>query len=372
MMMASPALSVDHDALFRDSTLGFYLDDKADAVFALGRVIELAEDARLDNPSPYSLYAVLQGRLGHTEGWYGPGNHFMPAQFDRQGPLVAAGGDVVLWQLDLASDAWQDPGAMRLRRSMTLAMLACDAAYQSVAPPPVTDLPNKTELCDHQHPAIQSCAHSLKGRTDADTARNIFYFVQAIPYRFGTWQETASTTLAKGVGMCTTKANLQVALCRANNIEAGFLEAPLELSVLGIIMPPSWRLLMRASFKHYYAAIKINGRWHSADATFNDDVCEAFVAANPEFACLVPVVFGEGAPFSPSALMNQTDPFLKEDEVRPHLQEEMSKQSRFTVQHFEALNTRLDRIQSLYMPLVNQAQQQFHPVATARREALVA
>lgn len=369
-MNAVPAFSQEHNGLFRDTTLGFYLDDKADAIFHLGRVSELAADTPLKNPSPYSLYAVLQGRLGHATAWHGPGNHFMAAQFDNRTPLTALGDSVILWQLDLASDAWQAPDSIRLRRAMTLAMLACDAAYQSVAPPEDAKLPNKADLCDYQHPAIQQCARELRGSTVADTARNIFYFVQAIPYRFGTWQETASTTLAKGVGMCTTKANLQVALCRANNIEAGFVEAPMDLSVLGIIMPPSWRLLMRSSFKHYFAAMKLNGRWHSADATFNNDVCDAFVEANPEFALLVPVAFAEGQPFSPSSMMNQTDPFLKDDEVLSILAEEMSKKSRFTVQHFEALNTSLDRIQSVYMPLVNQAQRQFQPVQAARREVV--
>lgn len=371
-MIAETAPEVELNSLFRDTTLGFYLDDKADAIFQLGRVSELAEDATLKNPSPYSLYAVLQGRLGDAAAWHGPGNHFMAAQFDQPTPLIALGGSVVLWQLDLASDAWQAPSAIRLRRAMTLAMLACDAAYKSVEPLPDALLPNKAELCDYHHPAIQKCALKLMGETDAETAQNIFYFVQAFPYRFGTWQETASTTLAKGVGMCTTKANLQVALCRANNIEAGFVEAPLALSVLGIIMPPSWRLLMRSTFKHYYAAIKINGRWHSADATFNTAVCDAFVEANPEFAQLHPVTFAEGKPFSPSSMMNQTDPFLKDDEVLANLEEEMSKKSRFTVQHLEALNTSLDRIQSVYMPLVNQAQQQFQPLQTAHREELVA
>lgn len=371
-MDTSPALDADNSALFRDSTLGFYLDDKADSIFQLGTVTLLPADAPLDNPSPYSLYTVLQGRLGHATAWHGPGNHFMAALSDTQAPLTALGDSVLVWRLDLASEAWQAAKAMPLRRAMTLAMLACDAAYKSVTPVPDAQLPDKTTLCDYQHPAIQKCANELKGKTPADTARNIFYFVQAIPYRFGTWQETASTTLAKGVGMCTTKANLQVALCRASNIEAGFIEAPLELSVLGIIMPPSWRLLMRSSFKHYYAAMKINGRWHSADATFNDDVCDAFVEANPEFAQLVPVTFADGFPYSPSALMNQTDPFLADDEVLTNLEEEMSKKGRFTVQHFEALNTRLDRIQSVYMPLVNQAQQQFQPVQTKRREELVA
>ncbi|WP_028672032.1 transglutaminase-like domain-containing protein [Saccharospirillum impatiens] len=371
-MNTALTLSNQYEALFRDTTLGFYLDDKADAIFRLGSVTKLDTDAPLVNPSPYRLFAVLQGRLGHATSWHGPGNHFMAAQSDSQGPLTALGDTVLVWHLDLASDAWQAPGAMSLRRAMTLAMLASDAACKSVAPVPDAQLPDKTTLCDYQHPAIQKCARQLKGNTQADTARNIFYFVQAIPYRFGTWQETASTTLAKGVGMCTTKANLQVALCRASNIEAGYIEAPLELSVLGIIMPPSWRLLMRSSFKHYYAAMKINGRWHSADATFNDDVCDAFVEANPEFAQLVPVTFAEGFPYSPSALMNQTDPFLSDEEVLPHLEEEMSKKSRFSMAHFEALNTALDRIQSVYMPLVNQAQQQFQPVETARREELVA
>jgi transglutaminase-like putative cysteine protease len=371
-MTTASTCSTEHEALFRDSTLGFYLDDKADSIFRLGTVSKLDADTPLDAPSPYSLYTVLQGRLGHSTAWYGPGNHFRASQSDPRPTLTALGDPVLLWRLDLASDDWQAQSTMPLRRAMTLAMLATDAAYRSVTPVSDAELPDKTRLCDHQHPAIQKCARQLSGTTPAETARNIFYFVQSMPYRFGTWQETASTTLTKGVGMCTTKANLQVALYRACNLEAGFIEAPLELSVLGIIMPPSWRALMRSSFKHYYTAVNINGYWHSADATFNDDVCDAFVEANPEFAQLVPVTFAEGYPYSPSALMNQTNPFLQDAEVLPNLEEEMSKKSRFSMQHFEALNTRLDRIQSVYMPLVNQAQQHFQPIQTARREEMVA
>jgi len=167
-------------------------------------------------------------------------------------------------------------------------------------------------------------------------------FVQRIPYRFGTWQERASDTLARGVGMCTTKANLQVALMRAARLQAGFVEFPMSTAVLGKLMPDGWLALQRAEVKHYFAAVDLGGRWHGADASYDDAAIEVYALTMAAQAAMVRVPrLAEGAPFAPAMLARGVDYF--DITVVPHLNEEMSKKSRFQPRHFEALNTRLDR-----------------------------
>jgi len=78
--------------------------------------------------------------------------------------------------------------------------------------------------CDADHPAIGDLAGRLSAGTDAETAYRVWEFVRVLAYRFGGWHLAASATLALGSGMCTTKANLQVALMRAAGLRAGFTE----------------------------------------------------------------------------------------------------------------------------------------------------
>ena len=71
---------------------------------------------------------------------------------------------------------------------------------------------NFINYCYFDHPSIQQVAKLLRGKDDWESAINIWEFVQSLPYRFGFWHIKASQTLELGFGMCTTKANLQVAL----------------------------------------------------------------------------------------------------------------------------------------------------------------
>jgi len=320
---------------FEDSTLGLYLDDDAATVFSLGRVRKLAPGQGLDDENPFALHVMVDGRLAGTNLWHGPGNHFT-------GPtkgLVALDLPAHVWTLDMASADWSALANRPIRRSMTHALIAADAAEAAVTPP--ASLPDPETLCDVDHPEIRRHAVRLRRTTAAGTAAAIMLFIQAMPYRFGTWQERASDTLARGNGMCTTKANLQVALMRSAGLEAGFVEIPMPIKTLGKLMPTGWLALMRPTVRHYFAAVKLGGRWHAADASYDDDAAGIYLQTLPHLAYVLPPYLEEGRPYSPAIEANGDDPF--DIEVVSHLNEEMGKRSRFLPCHFEAMNTRLDR-----------------------------
>lgn len=321
---------------FGDTRLGFHLGSHALQVFRLGSWQRLDPGEPLAQRGPRSVHVLLSGRLmGAKSLWLGPGNHFLSSRE----PLLALDHDTWVWTLETSQAVWRTEESRRLRSLWAQALAAVNADESAAGPP--ANLPDPATLCDLAHPSIQALAEQLRGDTPAASAEAVFHTIQRMPYRFGLWQETASRTLARGSGMCTTKANLQVALLRALGLEAGFVEVPLEIGVLGVLMPEAWRNLMRTQVKHYFAAVKLDGRWHPADASFCDTSCMLFTDAVPDLAALVPAWFQEGRPYHPVSRIQGTDPFAIE--VRPHLHEEMGKASRFLPKHFEAMNTQLDR-----------------------------
>ena len=83
----------------------------------------------------------------------------------------------------------------------------------------------KTEYCDFENEKIKKLAEELiKGCvSEKEKAVALFYWVRDnILYRVGLWNRKASETLAEGKGVCTSKANLLVALLRAVGIPAGY------------------------------------------------------------------------------------------------------------------------------------------------------
>jgi len=324
---------------FEDSTLGLYLDENAAGVFPLGRVRYLAPGQALADPDPFALHIILAGRLAGSRSWYGPGNHISGTDISDGDDFQAVDLPARIWTLNMRSATWADPVNRPLRRAMTHALIAADAAEAAATPPLV--LPDPETLCDVDHPEIRRRAARLRRATQASTAEAIMKFVQPMPYRFGTWQEHASDTLARGTGMCTTKANLQVALMRASGLEAGFVEYPMPISTLGRLMPTSWLSLMRPVVRHYFAAVMLGGRWHAADGSYDDDAYGIYQETMPQVAPLRQPYLAEGRPYGPAILAEGRD--MYDFTVVPHLNEEMGKRSRFLPVHFEALNTRLDR-----------------------------
>ena len=325
---------------FEDSVLSLYLGDASAPIYHLGSVRELEPKAPLRDAGAQALHVVLDGRLVGREGWWGPGNHLSGSE----GARLIADVPTRVWTLDLTSPAWVSPANRSLRKALTRALIAADAAEAAACPP--AELPEADTLCDHDHPEIRRRAIRLRRATPSSTAEAIFLFVQSMPYRFGPWQERASDTLARGSGMCTTKANLQVALMRAAGLEAGFVEMPMEMDVLGLLMPLGWQPMMRQTVRHYFGAVKLGGRWHAADSSYTDDAMRVYAQGIPEAVTVIPAWLGEGRPYSPTLMLHEMDLF--DIQVRPEINEVMGKKSRFHPRHFEALNTRLDRAQGSY------------------------
>ena len=336
--MSDPSCEPQRARLFNafgDTRLGFHLGRHVLKVFGFGSVQQLLPGQALAARAPRAVHVVLAGRLAAPGGlWHGPGNHFAASRE----PLQALDDPTTVWTLETGQYAWRSPANKSLREAWADAVRAATGDELAAGPPKL--LPDPATLCDQGHPAVLALAHSLRRESPAASAQAIFHAMQRMPYRFGLWQETASRTLARGSGMCTTKANLQVALLRALDMEAGFVEVPLDIGVLGVLMPEAWRALMRTQVKHYFAAVKLSGRWHPADASFCDPSCMLFTEAAPYLGAMVPAWFDEGRPFHPVAYIQGTDPF--DIQVLPHIHAEMGKTSRFLPRHFEAMNTRLD------------------------------
>lgn len=325
---------------FADSLLALYLGPHAGPVFAQGRVEGFAPGSAVPSGGGAHLHVVLDGVLEGDGVWHGPGNHL---QGDGRS-LRAGSAPVLRWTLARDGAHWNGAAGAVLRAALAASLDAATRALAAATPP--ADLPDPQTLCDVDHPLIRHHAQRLCGPTEAQTAEAVYHFVQRMPYRFGAWQERASDTLVRGVGMCTTKANLQAALLRAAGLEAGFVETPLPLTVLGRLMPPAWLGIMRATVKHYFCAVRLAGRWHAADASYNDDGLAIYVENFPHLAQCRHGFFGEGRPFHPAAVYAGRDPF--DIAVVAHLNEQMGKTSRFRTHHFEALNTRLDRAQGCW------------------------
>ena len=323
------------ELFFFDSLLGLYLGTFAQPVFAAGRIQTFLPDSAVPPLQQGMLAVLLQGVLVGPTVTLSPGCHL-----DGPTPeMVVKGGPAQVWIVD------RDSTAVRpLRAAIDGALTAAKRAVDAATPAP--ELPDATTLCDTDHPEIRRRAARLLRTTEEATAQAIFKFVQSMPYRFGNWQERASDTLARGSGMCTTKANLQVALMRAAGLEAGFSEVPMVMSVLGKLMPDAWLPMMRPTVRHYFGAVKLGGRWHAADSSYNDDSMRIYLESIPGFDYLLPAQIAQGVPYSPAHSHDGLDLF--DIDVVPHLNEEMSKKSRFSAQQFEALNTRLDRAQGCW------------------------
>ena len=81
---------------------------------------------------------------------------------------------------------------------------------------------HSTKNCQVDDPSIQRKARSLKGKTEEETARNIFKYVQTqIRYeRYANSKKGAAKTLLTRKGNCCDQAHLLVALWRAAGINA--------------------------------------------------------------------------------------------------------------------------------------------------------
>ena len=335
------------------SRIGLHLGGLHDRVVALGETLAWRPGehlCRLDEQQR-QLHVVLDGRVRFTSGEFGPGAHTGEIGFLLGTPRTAdivAEDTVRTWSVPF--DALRDdPEA----GAMLLIALARElpSRIRKLRPPPAPD----AGYCDAGHPAIVALAGALARDSEAATAQAVWRFVSAMPYRFGIWWQKASETLRQGWGMCTTKSNLEVALFRAARLEAGFVMLTADSVMIRPIIPDAWQHAIRPGMKHFLGAVRLDGRWHAADASFTRPLLRHFAGRFPRLAGLDQTSFEQGRPFHPGALAFGKDPF--DITVLPTLDHAMARRSSHDIDRLEVLNVVVDRIQGpavdLPPPLAN-------------------
>ena len=309
-------------------------------------------------PSEY-LYVVLDGALvpatpsGVPSFWIGPGDLCGEVGFVMGSPrsttMIAFGPDPRLWRLhrNALSHLVLPRGVLATR---LLGAIARTIATRLETPRSGAAGWTEADYCDHDDPSVTALARKLARRTPLETATAIWAAIWAMPYRFGSWQWTASETIARGHGMCTTKAILQVSLMRALGIDCGYVKAELDGPLVRACMPRVYApRFQRPTFKHYYAAAHIDGRWIPLDGSFS--VGSLSLIAQTE-AHVKPFVswdatvegFAHGA-----ASLRGTDPYAIV--AHPDLTEVMRKNATYDAKNADAMNVLLDRAQGYVAPV---------------------
>lgn len=129
------------------------------------------------------------------------------------------------------------------------------------------DYLSATQYCDIHHPLVKAKAELLSRSSAKDTAIAIWDFISLIDYRFDFWNVKASETLEKKQGMCTNKANLQIALLRANGIPAGYGVMKIDREAFRKISTTDFFEKISPVTTHVFCYVFLDGRWIAADAT---------------------------------------------------------------------------------------------------------
>lgn len=126
-----------------------------------------------------------------------------------------------------------------------------------------------TRLCNFRDPSVQAKAIEIinDAQTPQQAAMRIFTFVRdeikfGLVYPVG---ETATMTLARGVGQCSAKANLQVALLRAAQIPARYHIVAVDRTSLRRLVPGPLYRLFTPSLWHPWAECYLGKRWVGCD-----------------------------------------------------------------------------------------------------------
>ena len=135
----------------------------------------------------------------------------------------------------------------------------------------------KTKFCDYDHPEIQKLAREIAEKYDnqKDIAVASFYWVRDnVLYRFGLWNRKASETLKEREGSCTNKANILIALLRANKIPAGYgVMKVYGQSYLGPAIIPMFSKFISKYSVHLYAVVFLD-RWIKVDPSDDKQLYE--------------------------------------------------------------------------------------------------
>jgi transglutaminase-like putative cysteine protease len=140
-----------------------------------------------------------------------------------------------------------------------------------------------SKSCDADHPAIREAALSLGRSRDSEREKaiGVFHLVRdQVLFQFSRFSDTASDTLTSKRGHCYQKANLQIALLRCLGIPAGFITQRIDPNVLRPFLSDEAMKIIGERVGHSNACAFLNGRWVSADATFDKPLLD-FVLDDP-------------------------------------------------------------------------------------------
>jgi CRP-like cAMP-binding protein len=324
----------------------------------LGEVIDLAPNEALFHVHQTSIYLYLTIAgdifLASENGdeapvWVGPGDILGEVGFflgiGRTKTARAGASGCVLWRISRARlyEIGHEETAVLLTNLLIALAPYVRVRRRKLAKPPAIDTDLARNHCDHTHPAIIQLARSLRRKEEWDTAVAIWEFVRSMPYRFGFWNLKASATLQLGYGMCTTKANLQVALLRACGLAGAFTELKIDSQCVSLCMPTAYRATVGRQIKHYFAVVKLDGRWFPCDASFTPECMPLVINAIPDFAPYLHYRFGPGRPYNIVGEASGLDPF--DFQPLPNLAKVMSKKPFYDEDNFEAMNVLLDKAQ---------------------------
>ena len=302
---------------------------------------------------------VLSGAMipatpaGAPAFWVGPGDVCGEVGFalgGKRGTTMAAfGPDPRFWRLhrDALSHLALPRGVVATR---LLGAIARTIAARLETPRSGAATWTEADYCDHHHPAVTAMATKLARRTPEETAWAIWAVIGKMPYRFGSWQWTASETIARGHGMCISKAVLQVSLMRALGIECGYVDAELDGGRVRACLPRVYApRFQRPTFEHCYAAARLDGRWRPLDASFSAGTLSLIAETVPHVKPFLSWdVAGEGFARGAPTLSTRD---ARAVEVRPDLGDVMRKTAACDAKNADAMNLLLDRAQGYVAPM---------------------
>lgn len=285
------------------------------------------------------MHVLIEGHVSFPGGGFGPGAHTGEIGFVLGVPRTAdvvAVDRVTTWTVPFDALPRDPAAATALLGALSLEL---PSRIRKFRPPKAPD----SHFCDFDHPAVAAMADSLRAGSSVATARAIWSFVRSMPYRFGIWWQRASDTLKQGWGMCTTKSNLEVALFRAAGLEAGFIEIEADSMIIRPIIPDAWQHAIKPGMKHFMGAVKLDGCWHTADASFTDPILKLFTKQFPALAGLHEKPLDSGRPFNPAATAMGTDLF--DVHVIDSLDRAMARRSSHDIDRLEVMNLVVDGLQ---------------------------
>ncbi|MFQ5628190.1 MAG: cyclic nucleotide-binding domain-containing protein, partial [bacterium] len=309
------------------------------------------------NESSDDLYVVIEGdafiTIGENSGlrsWIGQGDVFGITSFllgiRRNKSARAGASGCVVWKVPRTTlFHYREPHSYSL---LTLLLIALEPIVKIRTAKLAIQHKRKANslqnYCDHIHPSIRNVADFLRRRDKWETALSVWRFVRNMPYRFGSWNMRASETMRLGYGMCTTKANLQTALMRACEIEAGFTELVVPSKFVSSLLPSGYQPQIGSMIKHYFSVACLDGKWYPCDASFTRESLVLMADANPEVISCIDDAFQRNKPFNPVGEKNGRDPydFLPMQDI----DKVFLKKPQYDDDNFEAMNMKLDRIQN--------------------------